>query len=394
MVRKQPSAADAALIAAAGERGAAPTPTQLERWRAAGLLPRNEQRGAGRGRGSVSTVPPEAADLVIWLGAHARPGRPLGDLALEAFGAGLPIPEATLRAAWIAASTDCRLDGPPEPGTNADHSDWIADVAQEFVAKHGGRAVLLPRRIRDIDARIEAAGISFSAPELAAFDKGTYDAEPYTSRDLLTTAVSGLLGGTSELTEGELAAVARALVPPGAAVAVASMLEYPDDAPRLADINDGNGLSLLPAGDARDDLNRVVSEASLAQLRAAWQAADDMKRWAVALCDTVEAELDGLAAGQPSPEYPGLQQWFFGVTFGLNRLLLRQALREPEPSARARVSTAVMLLFLATGLSRLRVMVPDSKFELLPVLLSPFLHQLAELVAAEPPASLRPSEVP
>ncbi|MEV2242094.1 hypothetical protein [Micromonospora sp. NPDC049891] len=48
-----------------------------------------------------------------------------------------------------------------------------------------------------------------------------------------------------------------------------------------------------------------------------------------------------------------------------------------------------MLLFLATGMSRLRVMVPDGQFELLPVLLPPFLHQLVELVAADLPASLR-----
>lgn len=51
-----------------------------------------------------------------------------------------------------------------------------------------------------------------------------------------------------------------------------------------------------------------------------------------------------------------------------------------------------MLLFLAIGINRLRVMVPDAQFELLPVLLPPFLHQLAELVAADLPASLRPAE--
>jgi hypothetical protein len=135
-----------------------------------------------------------------------------------------------------------------------------------------------------------------------------------------------------------------------------------------------------------------VTEASLAQLRAAWQAVDDMHRWAVSLCDTVEAELGALAAGEPLPECPGLQQWSLGITFGLNRLLLRQALLEPAPSTRARASTAVMLLFLATGMSRLRVMVPDGQFELLPVLLPPFLYQLAELVTADLPASLRPAD--
>ncbi|MGV9977005.1 hypothetical protein ACWDUH_04940 [Micromonospora wenchangensis] len=41
-------------------------------------------------------------------------------------------------------------------------------------------------------------------------------------------------------------------------------------------------------------------------------------------------------------------------------------------------------------MSRLRVMLPDGQFELMPVVLPPFLHQLAELVAADLPASLQP----
>ncbi|HEX6354767.1 hypothetical protein [Actinophytocola sp.] len=389
MVRKQPSATDMALIAAASERGAAATPTQLERWRAAGLLPGNEQHGAGQGRGSVSTAPPEAVDLVVWLGTHTRPGRRPGDLALEAFGAGLPIPEPTVRAAWIAASTDSHLDTPPEAEGAIDRSDRIAEIAQEVARKHSSKGALLPRRIRDIDRRITAAGISFSPPELGAFDRGTYDTEPYTSRDLLTTAVSTVLGGTSEGTEADLAAITRALVPTGAAVPVASMLEYRNDGPQLADINDGHGLALLPTGDVRHDVARVVTEAPLAHLRAAWHAVDDMHQWATALCDVVETELDELAAKRPSPDYPGLRQWFFGVMFGLNRILIRHTLLEPKPPTHARAGTAVMLLYLATGISRLRVMEPDSQFELLPELLPPFVYRLTELVAADPPASLR-----
>jgi hypothetical protein len=327
--------------------------------------------------------------LLVWLSAHARPGRRPDDLALEAFGGGLPIPEPTVRRAWLTAATDFRQDallGPLEAG---DRSDWINDVADELAGKHSSKSVLLPRRLRDVDSRIAAAGISFAMPELAAFDKGPTETEPYTTRDFLTTAVSAVLGGTSEFVDADLAAVSRALVPPGAAVPVASMLEYPDGGPALADINDGHGLNLLPAGDAREELTRIVTEASLTQLRAAWQAVDEMHRWAVSLCDTVEAELDAIAAGEPLSDCPGLLQWFHGVAFGLNRLLLRQALLEPAPTPKAQASTAVMLLFLATGMSRLRAMVPDGQFELLPVLLPPFLYQLAELVAADLPASLR-----
>jgi hypothetical protein len=152
-----------------------------------------------------------------------------------------------VRGAWLAIATDFRLDALLEPWEGADRNDWIADVAQELAAKHSGKSVLLPQGIRDIDARIAAAGIPFALPELAPFDKGTYETEPYTSRDLLTMAVSAVLGGTSELSEGDLAAVSRALVPSGAAVPVASMLQYPDEGPQLSDINDGDGLTLPPA---------------------------------------------------------------------------------------------------------------------------------------------------
>lgn len=393
MARKQPSAADTALIAAAAEYGVAPTPTQLERWRAAGLLPRNQQHGAGRGRGSVSTTAPGTLDLVVWLTTHARPGRRPDDVALQAFAVGLPIPERTVRRAWLAAAaTNTHLDAITEPLDAPEPGDRIAEAAEQVAATHGSTSVLLPRRIRDIDARITAVGIPVALPELIPFDKGTYETEPYTSRDFTATAVTAYLGGTSELTDLDLAAVARAVVPTGATVPVASMLEYPDGNPPLADINDGAGLNLLPAGDARTDLTRIITEASLTQLRAAWDAVEELNRWAVSLCDTVEAELDALDAGQPLADAPGLHQWFMGIAFSLNRILLRQALLEPAPPPKARVGTAVMLLFLATGMSRLQVMVPDAQFELLPDLLPPFLLHLAELVAADLPASLRPSQ--
>ncbi|MGV9977006.1 hypothetical protein ACWDUH_04945 [Micromonospora wenchangensis] len=211
------------------------------------------------------------------------------------------VPEPTVRGAWLAAASDFQLDALREP-EDADRSDWIADVAQELAAKYSGKSVLLPERIRAIDARIAAAGIPFALPEVAPFDRGAHDTEPYTSRDFLTTAVSAFLGGTGEFSQGDLAVVSRALAPPGAAVPVASMLDYPDGGPQLADINDGRGLTLLPGGDARVELERILTEASIPQLRAAWQAVDDMYRWAVSLCEVVEAELDALAAGEPLPD--------------------------------------------------------------------------------------------
>jgi hypothetical protein len=393
MVRKPPSPADRELIEAAAARGAAITPAQLERWRHAGLVPGNLSRGAGQGRGSTSTAAPGIVDLLVWLAAHARPGRRPHHLALEAFGAGLPVPEATVRSAWRSTITDLGVAAVPVPEDQAERSEWIAETAERFADKHSRDIMLMPRRVRDIDARIAAAGLSWAPGTVGQFDKGTHQTDPFTGRDFVTLAVSVVLGGTSELNGANLAAFSRALVPQGAVSAVASMLEYPDGNLDLADINDGDGLSLLPSGDVRSDLDQIITEASLSHLDASWHAVEAMHTWAVTLCNQVEAELDMLTGGQPSADYPALLQWYQGIILGPHRLLLRQALQKPDPSPAARASTAIMLLAMATGMSRLRAMVPDSQFELLPVILPPFLDRLAATVAADPPASLR-SELP
>ncbi|MEU4161728.1 hypothetical protein [Actinoplanes sp. NPDC026670] len=389
MVRKPPSSADVALIDAAAARGAVISATQLERWRRAGLLPDNRRHGAGQGRGSTSTAPAGIIDLVVWLSAHARPGRRPHHVALEAFGAGLPVPEATVRAAWRSTITDLGVGPAPVPESGTDRSEWIAETAERFADKHSRNIMLMPRRVRDIDTRITDLGLSWAPAGVAQYDRGTHQTDPFTSRDFVTLAMSAVLGGSSELNGANLAAFSRALSPEGAVSAVASMLEYPDGNPDLADINDGQGLSLLPTGDLRDDLDQIITEASPAHLYAAWHSVDAMHTWAVTLCDQVEAELDLLAAGRSQQDYPALLQWYHGIILGPHRLLLRQALQKTDTSPAARAGTAVMLLAMATGMSRLRVMMPDSQFELLPVLLPPFLEQLAAMIAADPPTSLR-----
>jgi hypothetical protein len=170
----------------------------------------------------------------------------------------------------------------------------------------------------------------------------------------------------------------RALLPRGAASPVASWLEYPDGPGRdPAEIGNGAGLSLLPTGDVREHLLCVIDEATVEQLRAAWQAAGEMRRWALALCEAVEAELDGGTPGEAT------EAWMTGAILGLSRLLVRQALRDSQPSTGTRLSNAVMLLSIGVGLHRLRRLVPDGQYELLPMLLPPFLHELADLPPPE-----------
>ncbi|MFD4723415.1 hypothetical protein ACFWOY_34765 [Streptomyces sp. NPDC058423] len=59
--------------------------------------------GLGRGKGSTSRSAPESSDLVLGLARHAGRGKRPTDLALLLFAEGLPVPEATVRAAFRAA---------------------------------------------------------------------------------------------------------------------------------------------------------------------------------------------------------------------------------------------------------------------------------------------------
>jgi hypothetical protein len=119
MPRSGPSAADQELTTRLAGDGLAVSPAQLERWRAAGLLPRNTRHGRGRGQGSVSTTGPETAAAAAALARHARQGRDLRLAVLDWFAEagrnepGVPEPpDAAVCAAvqWATAtSTPCRL---------------------------------------------------------------------------------------------------------------------------------------------------------------------------------------------------------------------------------------------------------------------------------------------
>jgi hypothetical protein len=68
----------------------------LERWRVAGILPRNVRHGLGRG--SASFAQPETAELIRALSAHAQRGRPVHEAVLAVF-CGHPrlrVPEAAV----------------------------------------------------------------------------------------------------------------------------------------------------------------------------------------------------------------------------------------------------------------------------------------------------------
>jgi hypothetical protein len=73
--RTPPSGADAELIRTLAERGVRVSVYQLERWRAAGYLPRHPRRGLGRGRGTRAELLPATVEQAELLARSARQGR-------------------------------------------------------------------------------------------------------------------------------------------------------------------------------------------------------------------------------------------------------------------------------------------------------------------------------
>jgi hypothetical protein len=93
MPRSAASAADRELTAQLAARGLAGSSTRYERWRRAGMLPRHERRGAGRGRGSVSELAPATVEIAAALARHTGQGRNLRAVVVAWFiEAGRPIP--------------------------------------------------------------------------------------------------------------------------------------------------------------------------------------------------------------------------------------------------------------------------------------------------------------
>ena len=105
MPRSRPSHEDARLIEEAGV-----SLPQLERWRTAGLVPRNARHGLGRGRGTAASALPGTTELVRALGRYAQRGRPVHEAALTIF-CGHPelqLPETAVRAAltWFSRNRE------------------------------------------------------------------------------------------------------------------------------------------------------------------------------------------------------------------------------------------------------------------------------------------------
>ncbi len=98
------SEADSELLHALTQRAVDwVTPTILERWRLADLLPAPERRGLGRGKGSASRYPPEAEVIATVLAEHTFQGRSRHYGTIAVLLSNLPVGERPLKdaLAWF-----------------------------------------------------------------------------------------------------------------------------------------------------------------------------------------------------------------------------------------------------------------------------------------------------
>ncbi|MGW0827129.1 hypothetical protein [Streptomyces sp. NPDC002845] len=371
MSKKAPSLADQLLIDHAKRYGYTVTAKQLDTWRRARLLPGNiPDGGRGQGKGSASHPAPEAFDLVVALARHAARGRRPKDLALLLFAEGLPVPEPTVRAAFRVAVDGIRLTGEAddrhEAGPALAEEDEDLDERVGRLADQAGVTVtLVPARARRIDERIARfvhdAGGMWPPPELAGWDRNP-EPSPHTPQGATTAVVDATLRGGAAVTPQGIGNLLRALNPGMEANPIASLVEYTEvdvseETAAMVFDPDG-GMVTVPDGDARDSLRILADAAPLEDLAAAWKAAQDVRDWALDLCDRVEGELE---AGQPGA---AVDEWTCGRLL-LSGVSVLEALRDRRWSPAKGAISALSLLQMRQGLSTLKELVPGCQWDVL-----------------------------
>ncbi|MEU6885655.1 hypothetical protein ABZ918_10660 [Streptomyces viridosporus] len=353
-----PSAADQQLIDHAGRHGLTITAKQLAGWRRAGLLPGNIPGGGlGQGRGSTSMPPPESFDLVVALGRMSGRGKRPTDLALLLFAEGLPVPEATVRAAFRAAVGTATLLDEGDGAEDGLDLDERLDHLSNQLPDSGQTMTLVPARARRIDERI-ARVLGELPAELMELD---HNAEPprLTPQDATLTAMTATLGGSIPLQD--IGALLRAMSPSMPANPFASLVETTqEDVPEAAArvIADDGSLTFIPDGDARDLLRALADTASLEDLAAGWRTAQQVREWALDLCQRVEGELDAGQVGE------AVEEWLHGRLLP-SGVFVTETLRDRRWTPSKGAFSALTLLFQCQMFALLDGLVPGCQWHVL-----------------------------
>jgi hypothetical protein len=261
------------------------------------------------------------------------------------------------------------------PGDTDDPEDWAADVAADALDR-GLDFTLVPRRVRAIDARLADAGWSWTPEPVAVLDDGSPLHEAPTRRDYATSAVSAMLVGPQAIPGADAGAMARMMVPAGAASPFASMIERGGEAsdadPRIVD--ETGAIVFMPSGDMRSYLAKLLDGAAVHELRRGWTTAGEVRAWALDLCAATERELDERVAG------PATVEWVSGVHLALPRMTLLSVLRGVRWTPTDQAFKVAELLMLRDMINQLRVLMPDGEYGLLKTVMPACLHAFLGIV--------------
>ncbi|MFE4514032.1 hypothetical protein ACFRMQ_07520 [Kitasatospora sp. NPDC056783] len=378
MARTSPSPADRRLIDLAAQHGAEVSARHLERWRSRPnpLLPPHHRDYPGRpSGGSSSTADEQLVELVVWLAQNRRRGADRSHLALRAFGAGMPVPEETVRHAFARPAQDLaeqlRRDFGPMP-VDGDLQEWVYDGAADLAGARERRLTAVQRRVQAIDRRVRARPDLARGWQLATeLAPGVAESDPLDRAGVLFHSAVAAMAGPGEMTPGTLARAARGFVADGTPQWAAHLLETDPREPLAAlAAAPRHQLPGLPADSVANHLYTVARVAPIERLRAAWVAAGKIPGWAEASCAAVEAEL---STGQPAE---ATWQWAMGMVFGATRAFLLTGLSEPNPTLAELTVTAVQLVFMADAFNTTLADTDDDGREAMRRLAPPFLLAL------------------
>lgn len=119
--------------------------------------------------------------------------------------------------------------------------------------------------------------------------------------------------GGSEVTVEMMGAMARSMMPLGAAAPFAATMEdrRPDnDAEAELLLNETGGLAFMATTDVRDLFANLANSLPMSDLHAGWVAATQLRGWAVDLCDAVDGQIATDVLGSATGE------WVLGVMIG------------------------------------------------------------------------------
>lgn len=162
MVRTGPSRAEGALLDHLRSKGLRVSAAQLERWRLAGVLPKNDRKYLGRGKGSTSDLSPVTVDIAEAMAMTVRRGRSLHEAVLRIFTVdprhndlfvlpGIQLPERSIRAAmdWFIESGDQSLDRRIERALKrASGADEAAETVYRLAIAHFHRIRVRPESLQ------------------------------------------------------------------------------------------------------------------------------------------------------------------------------------------------------------------------------------------------------